>query len=474
MVFNSYIFIFAYLPLFMAGLYILMKSTKDEDKRRSDLSFYLMATSLAFFAFAGLRSFIVFLISLLVNLLIGRLLAYHRSKVLFIFGVVLNILAVYFFRQSSFFALAVSFYSFSQIWFLKEIYSGRVSAFTISDYLLSMTYFPKLLQGPIVRFSDMRDRLESSGVFRGKPVSGESFLRAVFLFVMGLSKKVLLADIYAGGVSYVYDNVPGLSAYNAFLGAILYSLQIYFDFSAYCDMGLALAMMMGVELPINFNKPYKARNIDDFWKRWHISLTSFLTDNVYIPLGGNRKGRIRTYINFLIVFFVSGLWHGRGINFIIWGMLHGFLYVIVRAIREMRGTRPVMPRVPAVILTFLYVSLAWVFFRAADPGNAFDLIGAIIRNPSFALSRDFLEAFMIDELWFVIKVTPLAHMAVGSYICLYLFLIAGLFLAFCRRNAYDYARTMKINGAKGVIFGILFVWCVIRFGEVSTYIYSGF
>lgn len=216
----------------------------------------------------------------------------------------------------------------------------------------------------------------------------EKIASGLALFVLGLSKKVLLADTFGAGVDYGYENLALLGRADAVFVILFYALQLYFDFSGYCDMAVGLGRMLGIGIPVNFDSPYKAVNIVDFWKRWHITLNRFFTKYVYIPLGGNRRGEGRMYFNLLLVFFLSGLWHGAGFQFLVWGMLHGVLYVITRFLQR-RGRRRndtsvingensgIGRRILAIasqIATFLYVSVAWVYFRAESVAQANTLL----------------------------------------------------------------------------------------------------
>ena len=244
-----------------------------------------------------------------------------------------------------------------------------------------------------------------------------------------------MADTIGKAVDANFSWLVGMGSLEAVLTAVFYSFQLYFDFSGYCDMAAAVSNLIGIELPINFDSPYKAVNIVDFWKRWHITLTKFFTRYVYIPLGGNRKGEARTYVNFMIIFLLSGFWHGTGWNFIIWGAMHGVLYVITRWYERNRkealvaggdqkesdkailtenvhkeagagNIRHGIERVVKTILTFTYVTAAWVFFRAETIEDALILFGQIFKGGVRPFANSFSAAFQIDELWYILKVTP--------------------------------------------------------------------
>ena len=235
-------------------------------------------------------------------------------------------------------------------------------------------------------------------------------------------------------------------------------------------MAAAICMMMGFNLPLNFDSPYKAVNIVDFWKRWHITLTKFFTKYIYIPLGGNRKGAVRTYINLMIVFLISGLWHGSGWTFIVWGAMHGLLYVVTRALKKELP----LPGAVKIILTFIYVTLAWVFFRAATVKDALALIGRIFTCGTKPIATALSSCFQLDELWYVIKVTPLMRFGFVWDVCLWLFVIAAVIIIFFAKNAVTRARECTIGLKTTLLTGVLIVWSVVTFAGVSTFLYMNF
>lgn len=532
MLFNSYAFVFAFLPLFVAGFYTVSHVTKSyclQNKADgltyekpacvpSAVELYCVIFSFIFFAFFGVKVLGVFVISLVWNGIVLYLLksdintkakieasdisvstknqniSYSKSKPLLIIGICGNVALLLFFKYAGFFAeiintlsgstitasillpIAISFYTFSQISLLVDVYRGEVTELSIVDYLAYITFFPKILQGPIVRYNDMEDHFIKGAEHKWDT---ENFMQAVMLFVLGLSKKVIIADTLAIAVDYGYGSLNTLTPMDAILTAICYSFQIYFDFSGYCDMGRGICKMVGMDLPVNFESPYKARNIDDFWKRWHMSLTAFFTRYVYIPLGGNRKGKVRTYINFMIIFVLSGFWHGAGLTFIVWGAMHGLLYVVTRAISGKNKTRKLMPYPVALILTFIFVSLAWVFFRAETVTDAVTLISAMTRFKDYGaaalmISPDFIKCFQIDELWYIFKITPIAHMPWGPKVCMWLIILIGAVFAFITPNAAKLTEKHKVNVPGAVMLAVLLVWSIIKFANVSTYIYLGF
>lgn len=238
--------------------------------------------------------------------------------------------------------------------------------------------------------------------------------------------------------------------------------------------------MLGIEIPVNFHSPYKAVNIVDFWKRWHITLNRFFTRYVYIPLGGNRKGEGRMYLNFLIVFSLSGLWHGAGWNFLVWGMMHGVLYVMTRWWQNHIGKKmtgvskmKVMTILSRVCL-FFYVSVAWVYFRAENVAQANSLLGIVWKGKMQKLSVALAECFQMDELWYVLKVLHLDAMAYSRYILMFVILAVGIYLAMFGKNAVQIAGKIKAKAVYAVLLGAVFVWCILSLSQVSTFLYFNF
>jgi alginate O-acetyltransferase complex protein AlgI len=266
--------------------------------------------------------------------------------------------------------LGISFYTFQSMSYSIDVYRGHARAMrNIIDFACYVSMFPQLVAGPIIRFQEVDDQL------RSRSHTAEKFARGVAFFALGLAKKVLIANACAKVADTVFD-AGSASAADAWLGLVAYSFQIYFDFSAYSDMAIGLGLMLGFVFPKNFDSPYRAQSITDFWRRWHISLSTWLRDYLYVPLGGNRKGSGRTYVNLAMVMVIGGLWHGAGWNFLIWGAIHGGML----AIERMAGKDSLYRRLPAwsrVALTFLIVSIAWVFFRLPTLPQAIAFLGSL-------------------------------------------------------------------------------------------------
>ena len=317
----------------------------------------------------------------------------------------------------------------------------------------------------------------------------EIITKGIYVFVLGLSKKVLIADTFGQAVDLAYGNVAGINGLESLLTVVFYSLQLYFDFSGYCDMAKGIAGMFGMQMANNFQSPYKSSNIVEFWRRWHMTLSRFFTKNIYIPLGGNRKGNIRMYVNYLMVFFLSGLWHGAGWNFILWGMMHGILYVITKCYQEKKasqafllsekegrrnGRREGLWKLLSCLLLFCYVSVAWVYFRAVSVWQANELLGNIFTKPWTLPGSGFLEVFHLGELWYVLKILKITMLPLAESYPMVLITIATLSITFFGKNIEELAEKFRPSVINAGMVAILFLWCVISLSQVSTFLYFNF
>lgn len=220
--------------------------------------------------------------------------------------------------------LGISFFTFRQISYIVDSYRGETKGYTFWDYAFFVSFFPQLVAGPIVMYNEIIPKFRKPGNWH---VVVENFSKGIYIFAIGLFKKVIIADRFGKAVTYGFGNIEILSSMEALVVSLSYTFQLYFDFSGYCDMASGIGYMFNIELPQNFNSPYNAKSIAEFWDRWHMSLTRFLRNYVYIPLGGNQRGKLRTYVNIMVVYLIGGIWHGANWTFILWGMLHGGLSV---------------------------------------------------------------------------------------------------------------------------------------------------
>ena len=401
MLFNSFLFLFAFLPAAFVVFFVAGR------QRHRLAAASLLVASLLFYSWWNPVHVWILIGSFVGNYGIGVALARtnatgrHSSRAILTAGVVANLTLLGYFKYAAFLAtnlnallgthwtvsatalpLGISFFTFTQIAFLVDVSRGAVREYDFIHYGLFVTYFPHLIAGPVLHHAEMMPQFERAETYR---LNYEQVARGLTLFVIGLFKKVIFADGVQAYVGTAFDlGAQAPQLIGAWSGVLAYTLQIYFDFSGYSDMAVGLSLMFGVQLPLNFDSPYQARNIIDFWRRWHMTLSRFLRDYLYFPLGGNRHGAVRRYLNLMTTMVLGGLWHGAGWTFVIWGGLHGAFLVINHAWRAVRGveTAADSPRLVATLasrtLTFLAVAVAWVFFRAKTVQEAVGVLKGLV------------------------------------------------------------------------------------------------
>ena len=408
MLFNSYQFLFLFLPLCLIGFYLVYSP------KNGRWIHWINLCSIIFYGYWSVYYLCVLSVSVCFNYLIAREIA-KKNKALLIFGVAVNLLVLGYFKYFNFFIeitnmtaganlriaeiilpLGISFFTFQKIAFLVDSYQQKAKSVSFSKYLFFVTFFPQLIAGPIVHHSEIFAQLNK------RRDHFQNFAIGFSVFAIGLFKKVIIADGLAPTANAVFNFAelgghPGF--FESWVGTLAYMLQIYFDFSAYSDMALGLAKLFGVVLPQNFASPYTALSLAEFWRRWHISLSRFLRDYLYIPLGGNRQGDVRTKINLMITMLLGGLWHGANFNFILWGGLHGLFLIINQAFAKLnkRGLFPVMPKSVSWILTMLCVALAWIPFRASNAAGAINMWRGAMMLSDAKLSADQLPRINITD-----------------------------------------------------------------------------
>lgn len=392
MLFNSYIFIFLFLPI-TVFFYFGLNSRKWV--RLSAI--WLIFISLVFYGWWNPKYVLLLVGSILFNYAIGAWLKRNRDtdrlkkKFVLVIGISGNLLVLGFFKYADFFIsnfdsfshfqvpflhialpAGISFFTFTQIAYLVDAYRGETERYTLPIYSLFVSFFPYLLAGPIIHHREMTIQYTQ---LKSKTLDYSNITGGLYLFFIGLFKKVVIADTLAGWVSQGFDHAATLPLIEAWAVSLSYTLQLYFDFSGYTDMAIGTAKMFNITLPVNFNSPYRSLNIQEFWRRWHITLGRYVRDYVYIPLGGNRISEVRTLFNLMVTFFLVGLWHGAGWTFVFWGCLHGGALVVHRLWRKFNLR---MPRFLAWLITFSFVNAAWIFFRAKTFGDAMKVLKGMI------------------------------------------------------------------------------------------------
>ena len=452
MLFNSYPFIFLFLPVVLSGFFGLARFS------HSYAAAWLALASLFFYGYWNPAYIGLLLGSITCNYAFGTWISKARIRTektvlspqhsvlvsqssalrpqnLLFLALAANLALLAYYKYANFFVsnldpllgadwnfaniilpLGISFFTFTQIAFLVDTYQGKVKEYNFVHYVLFVTYFPHLIAGPVLHHREMMPQFKHASTYR---FSYEHMSVGLTIFFIGLFKKVILADNIAYYVPSVFD-APGVGVHLTFIeawgGALCYTLQLYFDFSGYSDMAIGLSRMFGIILPLNFHSPYKSVNIIEFWRRWHMTLSRFLRDYLYIPLGGNRRGSSRRYVNLMVTMLLGGLWHGAGWTFIIWGGLHG-LYLIINngwhSLRRALGQDPALPlswpmRTLSGLLTFAAVTLAWVFFRASDLHTATNIAQTMLGFNGISSTHGMATKGMLNWICVLLAITWLA------------------------------------------------------------------
>jgi alginate O-acetyltransferase complex protein AlgI len=399
--FNSYPFVFGFLPLVLAGFALLTRASA----RRTVLAFLIVA-SLAFYAWWDWRFLPLIVFSILFNFSFSHLLVWcvrargksaTLSRGLLALGIAVNLGLLGYFKYRNLIVetvgravgadwlmpplvlpLAISFFTFEQITYLVDAYHDDTGEYDFLSYGLFISFFPHLIAGPIVRFKALVPQFTAERTFGLSPTN---LANGLLIFAIGLFKKVIIADTFSPWVGPIFDHAPSVVFSDAWGGTLAYALQLYFDFSGYTDMAIGLALMLNIVLPENFDSPYKAQSILDFWRRWHMTLSNFLRDYLYMPLGGNRGGPARRYLNLFLTMLLGGLWHGASWTFALWGGLHG-VYVATNYLWRRTGIR--LPAGVAWAITFLAVMVGWVFFRAPSLERAQVILEGMVGLNGFA------------------------------------------------------------------------------------------
>lgn len=465
MLFDSMEFIIYFLPIVI----LLYTAISKFDKLKKTL---LIVLSLIFYCWITPKFVQIISVSIFVNYCFAlNILKFNRnnkgniSKILTILAVIFNILILCYFKYLDFFIdiinttfsislpimklilpLGISFWTFQQISFIVDTYSKKIKDLSILDYVLYVLYFPKLISGPITRFDFFISQ------FNKKNNNNFEYLTLGFyLFTIGLLKKVFFAQWFSQYVTQGYNNIGSLSIIESWILIFSFAFQIYFDFSGYTDMAIGVSKMLNIDLPINFNSPYKATSLQDFWRRWHITLSLFLRDYVYIPLGGSRCSDFRIYLNLLITFLICGIWHGPSFMYIAWGMLNGFGICVNRIwknisnkyIERLTGYQISLYRNFCIIITFITVSILWVFFNSNNFDDAFKIINAAFCPTNFYIPKiSHLNIYFANNRDIynnILLIFPLAFTII--------FLI---------KNSNEIVKSIKPNLVNRIIFGLVF------------------
>lgn len=519
MLFNSYEFLFVYLPFVLAAFFAIARFS------RAGARVFLALASLFFYGWWDWRYVGLLLLSIATNFALGMAIGGGQAKARerwLVAGLVFNLGLLGFFKYTNFFLdtlsevsgrnfgladivlpLGISFFTFTQIAFLIDVKRRIAVEFNFTNYVLFVTYFPHLIAGPVLHHKEMMPQFAKPDMGSAK---AEDFAVGAALFTIGLAKKVLVADNFAPFATPLFAGAhagaePALIA--AWAGALAYTMQIYFDFSGYSDMAVGLSRLFGVRLPVNFASPYKSGSIIDFWRRWHMTLSRFLRDYLYIPLGGNRLGEGRRQMNLLATMVLGGLWHGAAWTYVVWGTLHGLYLTVNHAWRRRFGPARSRPAVAAAwALTFLCVVVAWVFFRAESMQAALAVLSGMAGANGVVLPAKLAPwvgplaahlpvpfAFSSGMTWNYFSIAP--GQSLGDPIRFFTLLGAGAVLLALPNSqqllaryrpvlemAEPQAAGLKLDGRAGVATGLalaaLLFACLVNLNHKSEFLYFQF
>jgi len=472
MLFNSYDYLLWFLPATLVGFFAL-------GARPRLAQAWLTLASLVFYGWWDWRYLPLVLGSIGVNFAIALALQRRPSRPLLTASIALNLGLLGVFKYADFFLanaarlsggapqmlhivlpLGISFFTFTQIAYLVDVHRRRAQEPVFGNYALFVTFFPHLLAGPILHHSEMMPQFAERS---NKRPQAANLASGLFLLAIGLVKKVLIADTFAPIADAGFGAAGTLSAPAAWIAVLAYTMQIYFDFSGYTDMALGAARMFNIRMPLNFDSPYRSIDIREFWHRWHITLSRFLREYLYIPLGGNRRGEARTATNLLATFVLGGLWHGAAWSFVVWGALHGVALVVCR-LWARRGVP--LPRPVAWAVTFLFVSIAWTFFRAASLDDAIAMLRAMAGLNGVAATA--------TGSWLGGIATSLASSETFPRALALAPAVAGLLVVFLRANSNAMVARFRPTLANGVLVVLALPVCVLQLARVTPFLYFNF
>ncbi len=477
MLFNSYVFMLAFLPLTLLGYFLLGKLPERVPLNK----LFLVLASFLFYGYNNPSYVPIIVVSILVNYALSQLMLMADKKLvrlpLMLTGLGLNLGVLFYFKYHDFFCenlngffgtsftlnhlvlpLGISFFTFQQLSYVIDSYKRTVPRYNILDYALFVTFFPQLVAGPIVLHSEIVPQFADA---KNRHFNFDNFAPGLYAFALGLFKKVIVADTFGVAVEAGFAEAMTLNTAEAWFVAVGYTLQLYFDFSGYCDVATGVGLMFNIKIPLNFNSPYKAMNIREFWQRWHMTLSRFLTQYIYFPLGGSRKGQVRTCVNLMIVFLASGLWHGAGWLFLLWGLMHGAASVLYRIFKKQYDALH-----PALqwLLTFGFVVVAWVFFRATSMADAMAIVKSMFMMDFGPLRESITSAFALPGGF---------H---PGYNALYMMVWYALSLFACLglRNTYEKTMDFKPTLANAALTVVLILYVTLSLSRVSVFLYFNF
>lgn len=487
MLFNSVFFIIIFLPAALLGWFLLQKLENPLFAK-----VYVIGMSFWFYGYYNISYLWILTSSLIFNYILSALMERRKgagdARIMAALGILGNLGLLFYFKYFNFFIencnfflhtdirvekillpLGISFFTFQQLSFIIERYRGTAPHYSLADYCFFISFFPQLVAGPIVLHSELLPQLEER---KNRYPTAENFYNGMSLFIIGLSKKVLLADSLAVLVNAEYGNIPALDTPSAWAVICFYMMELYFDFSGYSDMARGIGRMFGFRLPENFDSPFRAASVKEFWRRWHMTLSRFLSRYVYFPLGGNRKGKARQCLNLLVVFAVSGLWHGANWTFVIWGLMHGLAAVFETAFPKVRFKWEWMNR----LLTAVFVTLSFSVFRSDSPADALLLWKKLFTEGNNGFFVGMCNTLRYPENYALVKYLEMAAPSLlNPFYVLCFCLLAGIGIAAIKgRKAEQWILEKGKSRWGGFCIATLFVWSFISLSQVSVFLYFNF
>lgn len=487
MLFNSVFFIIIFLPAALLGWFLLQKLENPLFAK-----VYVIGMSFWFYGYYNISYLWILTSSLIFNYILSALMERRKgagdARIMAALGILGNLGLLFYFKYFNFFIencnfflhtdirvekillpLGISFFTFQQLSFIIERYRGTAPHYSLADYCFFISFFPQLVAGPIVLHSELLPQLEER---KNRYPTAENFYNGMSLFIIGLSKKVLLADSLAVLVNAEYGNIPALDTPSAWAVICFYMMELYFDFSGYSDMARGIGRMFGFRLPENFDSPFRAASVKEFWRRWHMTLSRFLSRYVYFPLGGNRKGKARQCLNLLVVFAVSGLWHGANWTFVIWGLMHGLAAVFETAFPKVRFKWEWMNR----LLTAVFVTLSFSVFRSDSPADALLLWKKLFTEGNNGFFVGMCNTLRYPENYALVKYLEMAAPSLLNPFYVFCFcLLAGIGIAAIKgRKAEQWILEKGKSRWGGFCIATLFVWSFISLSQVSVFLYFNF
>lgn len=487
MLFNSIIFITFFLPMALLGWFLLQKLDNPVYAK-------LFMTGMSFWFYGYYNSFYLWILlaSIFFNFVFSVLMertgkpGIRRS--LLAAGLLGNIGLLFYFKYFNFFIdncnyflhtdihlekialpLGISFFTFQQLSFVVERYRGRAPHYSLPDYMFFVSFFPQLIAGPIVLHSELIPQLQER---KNRRPSADQFFDGFALFILGLAKKVLLADSLAVLVNAEYNNIAALDSPSAWIVICFYMMELYFDFSGYCDMARGIGKLFGFQLPENFNSPFKAVSVKDFWRRWHMTLSRFLADYIYIPLGGNRRGKARQCLNLFVVFLVSGIWHGADWTFVVWGLMHGLAEIFETLFPRLRFKWEWLNR----LVTAVFVTLSFSIFRSDSLSEAFLLWKRLFAGGNQGFFIAMCNTLRFPENYAIIKFLEMyLPRLLNAFYVMTFCLLAGIGIGLLGgRKAEEWIRDRGRSRSGLFCMATLFTWAFLSLSQVSVFLYFNF